>query len=291
MEEVYEFKGSVPEFYDALFGAQLFEPYARDLLSHIPDTFATRSVLELGCGTGRCTQQILVQLKGLVELTATDISQEMLNFASRAVGSTSATISWETVDECDLPFGDNKFDMVICQFGYMFCSDKEKAFAESVRVLRPGGMLLFNVWGSIEKNPLCFIADRVLKASHPHDHDDFFKLPYSMHDQSMVSEMLESAGLENISVQDESIKCYWGTPHEAAAAIIDGSPISLILKSRGEDAQPLVDQISAAYREHHEQQQRVEKVGAENEASTSSDLTKIGFDMTATVYLSFKPIP
>src|SRR5690242_21451745 len=38
------------------------------------------------------------------------------------------------------------FRSVVCQFGVMFLPDKPKAFAEARRVLRPGGVFLFNVW-------------------------------------------------------------------------------------------------------------------------------------------------
>ena len=44
-----------------------------------------------------------------------------------------------------LPFGDGEFDVVVCQFGVMFFPDKQAAFGEAVRVLRPGGRYVFNV--------------------------------------------------------------------------------------------------------------------------------------------------
>jgi ubiquinone/menaquinone biosynthesis C-methylase UbiE len=37
----------------------------------------------------------------------------------------------------DIPFQDNRFDLVICQFGIMFVEDKEKAMQEIYRVLKP----------------------------------------------------------------------------------------------------------------------------------------------------------
>ena len=42
----------------------------------------------------------------------------------------------------DLPFDDNKFDVITCCYGYMFCEDKLKALQESYRVLKTGGMLV-----------------------------------------------------------------------------------------------------------------------------------------------------
>ena len=52
----------------------------------------------------------------------------------------------------ELPFPDEAFDAVVCQFGVMFFPDKARAFAEARRVLRAGGVFLFSVWDRIEDN-------------------------------------------------------------------------------------------------------------------------------------------
>jgi ubiquinone/menaquinone biosynthesis C-methylase UbiE len=49
-----------------------------------------------------------------------------------------------------LPFDDQQFDLVVCQFGVMFFPDKAAAFGEVRRVLLPGGTLLFSTWTAVE---------------------------------------------------------------------------------------------------------------------------------------------
>ena len=61
-----------------------------------------------------------------------------------------------------LPFTDAAFDAVVCQFGVMFFPDRAKAFAEARRVLRPGGVFLFNAWDRIEENEF---ADTVTRGA------------------------------------------------------------------------------------------------------------------------------
>src|SRR5258708_10538027 len=74
----------------------------------------------------------------------------MLDRASST--GTVRPVQWQQADDTQLPFGDGMFDAVICHFGMMFMPDKSKAFAEPRRVLRIGGVLLFNVRHRIEDN-------------------------------------------------------------------------------------------------------------------------------------------
>jgi SAM-dependent methyltransferase len=63
-------------------------------------------------------------------------------------------VIWQQADASSLPFPDQHFDAVVCQFGAMFFPDKLLAFGEALRVLRPGGRFVFNVWDHMECNPL-----------------------------------------------------------------------------------------------------------------------------------------
>ena len=45
-------------------------------------------------------------------------------------------------DVGELPFEDNSFDFVLCKNGLHVFPDKERAYAEILRTLRPGGKLL-----------------------------------------------------------------------------------------------------------------------------------------------------
>src|SRR5205085_2967405 len=45
-----------------------------------------------------------------------------------------------------LPFDDAAFDAVLSLFGIIFAPDAERAFAETLRVLRPRGRALLTAW-------------------------------------------------------------------------------------------------------------------------------------------------
>jgi ubiquinone/menaquinone biosynthesis C-methylase UbiE len=136
------FSGSVPQNYDRYLGPVLFEPYAADLVARVPATDGLR-VLELACGTGILTRHLRAALPETATLVATDLNPPMVDYARDAVGAPG--IDWRQADMQELAFDDGSFDVVLCQFGFMFLPDTVRGFAEARRVLAPGGMLLANV--------------------------------------------------------------------------------------------------------------------------------------------------
>src|SRR6188508_2038428 len=143
------FAGSIPKLYDTHLVPLIFEPYATDLANRLGSRPLSR-VLEIAAGTGVVTRAIAARLPESVAIIATDLNQAMLDQAA-AVG-TQRKVEWRQADAMKLPFEDASFDAVVCQFGVMFFPDKPGAFAEARRVLKPGGLFVFNVWDAIEHN-------------------------------------------------------------------------------------------------------------------------------------------
>lgn len=78
-------------------------------------------------------------------------------------------IEWKQADALALPFEDQSFDVVTCQFGVMFFPDKVQGYKKARRVLKPGGQFLFNVWDRISENEFADIVTEALAALFPHD--------------------------------------------------------------------------------------------------------------------------
>ena len=123
------FAGSIPEIYDRFMVPLIFEPYARDLAERLAKT-APRSVLETAAGTGVLTRAMLSRLPAEARITATDLNQPMLDrAAARQPGD--GRVEWRQADALALPFTDQSFDAVACQFGAMFFPDKVQAYKEA----------------------------------------------------------------------------------------------------------------------------------------------------------------
>src|SRR5215470_11261934 len=138
------FAGSIPEIYDRFLVPLIFEPYAVDLAERLART-KPKHVLEIAAGTGALTRAIASRLPAHARIVATDLNKPMLDHAA-AQQSDDHRIVWQQADALALPFDDQGFDAVACQFGVMFFPDKSRGFTEMARVLAPGGQAIVNSW-------------------------------------------------------------------------------------------------------------------------------------------------
>ena len=114
-------------------GRPSYPPEAVDWLLAPTDSFRAGEVLDLGAGTGKLTTRLVE--RGL-NVTAVDPIAEMLDMLRGALPDTPALLG--SAEQIPLP--DNAVDAVlVAQAWHWF--DPERATAEIIRVLRPGGRL------------------------------------------------------------------------------------------------------------------------------------------------------
>ena len=71
------------------------------------------------------------------DIVATDVNPAVVQFAASKFDQGRVTI--EQANAQDLPFENDRFDVVLCQFGVMFFPNKVLAHSEARRVLRAAG--------------------------------------------------------------------------------------------------------------------------------------------------------
>jgi SAM-dependent methyltransferase len=189
------FDGSIPKTYETYLVPLIFEPYATDLKARL-QSLALSRVLELAAGTGVVTRALAEGLNESVALVATDLNQSMIDEAA-SVG-TSRPVEWRQADAMALPFPEGAFDAVVCQFGFMFVPDKARAFSEARRVLRPGGVLVFNVWDRIGENEFADTVTTALEPVFPADPPRFLaRTPHGYHDRGVIERDLQQGGFRH----------------------------------------------------------------------------------------------
>lgn len=224
MSNTTAFTGSVPANYDQYLGPVLFEPYAVDIVARI-DKSNYHHVLELACGTGRVTKHLASLLQQDNHVIATDLNAAMIEVARNIVKDPK--IKWMVADAQELPFSDDTFDHIICQFGVMFFPDKLKAFKEAYRTLQTGGRFLFNTWGSLDVNPRPAIIRDVMEKIMGDGAPDFMtKGPYSFYDTAVIHDLLSNAGFNKITMEVVQKTTYYTTANDLIKGFADGSPLN-----------------------------------------------------------------
>lgn len=225
------FTGSIPENYDRFLGPRIFAAYAEDLAARAA-SLHPNSVLELAAGTGIVTRALRDKLPGSCSLLATDLNPPMLAAAADKF-QTGENVSFEAADATSLPYEDNSFDVIVCQFGVMFFPDKEKSYSEVRRVLKPGGHYLFNVWGSWDDNPFAAVAHRVVANLFPDNPPGFYKVPFGYHDTGLICDSLNNAGFSHTETEVLPLIASIPSAAEFARGLVFGNPLTEEILSRG----------------------------------------------------------
>lgn len=225
------FTGSIPKLYDTYLVPLIFEPYAEDLANRLKSRSLSR-VLEIAAGTGVVTRVLASVLPESVSIVATDLNQAMLDQAS-AVG-TKRAVEWRQADAMQLPFRDEAFDAIVCQFGVMFFPEKSKTFSEARRVLRPGGVFIFNVWDRIEENEFADTVTTALESLFPEDPPRFLaRTPHGYHDYRTIERDLVNGGFAGAPRMDTvAARSRAASSRVAAIAYCQGTPLRNEIEAR-----------------------------------------------------------
>ncbi|MBN2107985.1 MAG: methyltransferase domain-containing protein [Deltaproteobacteria bacterium] len=175
-------------------------------------------ILDVGCGTGVVARRA-AEIPGVSgTIIGLDISPDMLAVARTAFIAGRASIDWIEGDAADMPFEDGRFDVVLCQFSFMFMADKAAALREMRRVLAPGGTLGLRVFAP---GPY----DRALRETlsrHAEPNENDFAIWAWGYPEKLRS-LLEPAGFDITRLEQESIPSCYGSVRQAVELMRDWS--------------------------------------------------------------------
>jgi SAM-dependent methyltransferase len=183
--------------------AKVAGPFGREAMSRLRLRPGQRA-LDIGCGSGPTTIQLARLVAPDGEVTGADIAPAMVAAAQRraeAEGVTNARFVVEDVQTAD--WDGAIFDAAFSQFGVMFFSDPQLAFANVRRALRPGGTLTFTCWQDLFSNEWMFIPGSAVMAvtgALPPMPGPDEPGPFSLAEPGRAADVLERAGFSEIVV-------------------------------------------------------------------------------------------
>lgn len=183
------------EVYDAFFVPALFQEWAGRMVEAAQVQPGQR-VLDVGCGTGVFTRAAAERVGPAGEIIGLDINEGMLAVARRK----APHIEWRSGPAEALPFEDNRFDAVACQFALMFFAERRAALREMVRVLRPGGWLAVAVWDTVENTPGYSAMVGLLQRLFGAEAANALRAPFNLGDTQLLREIFTDAGLPEVKI-------------------------------------------------------------------------------------------
>ncbi|MFK4771804.1 class I SAM-dependent methyltransferase [Rhizobium sp. ZW T2_16] len=219
------FAGAIPALYQEHMVSMIFEPYAEEMAKRTA-SLDPRKVLEIAAGTGVVTRVLATRLAPSARIIATDLNQPMLDLAAGLLGA-SDQVTFRQADALALPFEDDSFDVVVCQFGVMFFADKLESYREVRRVLKDGGVYLFAVWDQISANAFVTVATQVLTERYPEAPPRFMeRTPHGYYDTQAIIAALLEAGFTTAVAETVTKVARATTAGSAAIGYCQGTPLA-----------------------------------------------------------------
>jgi SAM-dependent methyltransferase len=192
------------------------------------------TILELAAGIGDTGFEAAAILGESGRLITSDLSPAMLAAARRRGAELGVdNVDYRVIDAEHIELADDSVDGVLCRFGYMLMPDPAAAFAETRRVLRPGGRLALAVWGAMERNPwIAIVGISLGRRGHiPPPEPPPAPGPFSMANRERVESLLRDAGFSEVRTQEREGRFAFVDADEYLGLIADtAGPIALALQ-------------------------------------------------------------
>lgn len=197
------------------------------------------TVIDIGCGCGSTSFDLVKRVGPGGHVTGIDISEPMLNRA-RELAPGGAPVEFVLADATVYPFAPASTDLLFSRFGVMFFAQPSESFANMRTALRPGGRLAFACWRTPRDNPWMMLGLQEaykyvpkLPEMKPEDPG-----PFSFAGEERVQRILGDAGFSDIAMEraDLSLDIATGRGLEAAIeSVLTIGPTSRALEGQPQD--------------------------------------------------------
>ncbi|WP_199432100.1 class I SAM-dependent methyltransferase [Qaidamihabitans albus] len=168
-------------------------------------------VLDIGCGSGQVTRDA-ARIAHEGSALGVDLSSTLLDLA-RALAEkdqlTNATFVQADAQVHD--FGESLFDVAVSRHGTMFFGDRQAAFANIARTIRPGGRFVQLTWQALDRNEGISTFRTIASGGRePPPPSPEAPTPFSLSDPDRVRQLLRAAGFVDVEVTGLTVPMYYG---------------------------------------------------------------------------------
>jgi ubiquinone/menaquinone biosynthesis C-methylase UbiE len=210
----------LPESYEHYMVPSLFAPWASYLVESAHVQPGER-VLDVACGTGIVARHVAPRVGAQGTVIGLDLNPGMLRVGRAAAERDGLAIGWRADPAEHLPFPDGSFDLIVCQFGLMFFTDRHKALTEMHRVLDARGRVAVSVWQGLDQHPFYQTLHAV---SRHHLGKSSVQAVFSLGNPDELHHLLTGAGFQQVEIEPASITVRFSSPEEFLAWEIDVDP-------------------------------------------------------------------
>lgn len=214
-----------------------------DGVNVITDTLFARAavqpgerVVDIGCGTGVTTKELLRFVGTAGSVLGVDVSGPMLARARENLGQ-DPRLTLVQADATAYVFPAQSFDLVLSRMGVMFFAEPAKSFANIRLALRHGGRLTFACWRSLDENPWQALPTRAIRSVLPKPPPRNPEEPggFSFGAEARVRRILGDAGFASVAlepVDTERNLAPNGSLDDAVTAAISAGPAVQLLRDQ-----------------------------------------------------------
>ena len=187
--------------------AMRFFPFCADRLIVRLNPARGSKILDVATGTGVVAMAAMQAVGREGRVMAIDLAEGMLDRLQEKIDKFGIpNIDLHVMDAAALEFRGEYFDHVVCSFGIFFLPDMSVGLREWARVTKPGGRILFTVFGKQAFQPMMELFIRRIKnfgVDAPDKDAPFAAMRLA--DPERCRDLLSGAGFKDVEVHAEQL--------------------------------------------------------------------------------------
>jgi SAM-dependent methyltransferase len=222
--ERWQVTGTAAQIYQERLVPAIFGPWAPQV-AQLADIRPGDRVLDVACGTGLVARLAAQRAGPTGRVTGLDPNPGMLDVAA-SLPASGAPLSWQQGRAEELPHPDGSFDVVYCQLGLQFFTDRPAGLRQMARVLASGGRLALMVWRSIEYSPGFAALAEALDLHVGAAAGALMRAPFALGDEEHLRGLVEAAGFVQTRIQPAAGTVQFASARDLVLAYGSGSPLA-----------------------------------------------------------------